>query len=207
MSGGRYDEAPPQSERNYSQDEFTHWHARQQERMRERARQRAIQDAQRRAEIQRAQELWQEAQRLRWQWRPQHSTPRPPQQKNSAPHGDFPDLLKHLGRIRAAGATIAESEQAYLEGVSLISQRASTFPGNRGITNEFLGPTVGGWRVYGGDVGQNGLRQIVAFNYRTGVIVSGEGHVGATTEPGAGGVPTLHFRRATTWYPPQQNAF
>jgi hypothetical protein len=110
----------------------------------------------------------------RWQWIPTRATPVSPRPGGSALAGDIPELLQHLRQIRGQGATISEAEQVWLDGMSLINQRAAQFPGNGPVVNLFYGVVGGEWRVYVGRPAAPGQDTFaLAFNVRTGAIAQG----------------------------------
>jgi hypothetical protein len=76
--------------------------------------------------------------------------------------------------IRGQGATIAEVEQAWVDGMILINQRADLFPGNGPVANDFFGVVGGEWRVYvGRPAVPGGDTFAFAFNIRTGRVAHG----------------------------------
>jgi hypothetical protein len=110
----------------------------------------------------------------RWQWVPSRATPQPPKPGGTAPAGDIPELIQHIRQIRGQGATIAEVEQAWVEGMRLINQRAAQFPGNGPVVNDFFGVVGGEWRVYvGRPAVLGGDAFAFAFNTRTGAVARG----------------------------------
>ena len=110
----------------------------------------------------------------RWQWVPSRGTPLSPRPGSSAPSGDVLELLQQLCLIRLQGATIAEAEQVWVDGMCLIGQRAALFPGNGSVVNDFYGVVSGEWRVYIGRPAAPGRDTFaLAFNSRTGAIAQG----------------------------------
>lgn len=110
----------------------------------------------------------------RWQWSPSHASPQPPTPDGTAPAGDIPELIGHIRQIRRQGATITEAEQAWVEGMRTINQRAAQFPGNGPVVNGFFGVVGSEWRVYVGRPAMTGGDSFAfAFNTRTGVIARG----------------------------------
>jgi hypothetical protein len=110
----------------------------------------------------------------RWQWTPSRATPQPPRRGGTAPHGDIPELIQHVRQIRGQGATVAEAEQAWVDGMRLIDQWAAQFPGNGPVVNDFFGVVSGDWRVYvGRPPVAGGDAFALAFNTRTGAIAQG----------------------------------
>ena len=112
----------------------------------------------------------------RWQWTPGRATPQPSRPgAGTALAGDIPELLlQHVRQIRGQGATIAETEQAWAEGMRLVNQRAAQFPGNGPVVNNLYGVVNGDWRVYIGRPAAPGLDTFaLAFNTRIGVIAQG----------------------------------
>jgi hypothetical protein len=92
----------------------------------------------------------------------------------TAPAGDIPELLQHVRQIRGQGATIAEAEQAWADGMRLINQRAAQFPGNGPVVNDFYGVVSGEGRVYVGRPAVPGTDAFAsAFNTRTGAVAQG----------------------------------
>jgi hypothetical protein len=110
----------------------------------------------------------------RWAWRPSREQPLPPRPGGSAPSGDIGELRMHIQSIRGQGASIAEAEQAWNEGMGLIKQRAAAFPGNLPVENNFYGVVGGEWRVYIGRPPVPGAdTTAIAFNSRMGAIMEG----------------------------------
>jgi hypothetical protein len=110
----------------------------------------------------------------RWQWTPSRTTPLPPRPGGSAPAGDIPELIQHIRQIRARGATIAEAEQVWVDGMRLVAQRAAQFPGNPPVVNDLFGVVDGEWRVYvGRPAVPGGDAFAFAFNTRTGTVARG----------------------------------
>jgi len=110
----------------------------------------------------------------RWQWTPSRAIPSRPGPGGSAPQGDIPELIRHLGRIRAQGATVGQAEQTWVDGMRLIDQRAAQFPGNARVVNDFYGTVSGEWRVYVGRAALPGKDSFaIALNTRTGGIARG----------------------------------
>lgn len=110
----------------------------------------------------------------RWQWVPSRAMPQPPKPGGTAPAGDIPELIQHIRQIRGQGATIGEAEQAWVEGMRLIKQRAAQFPGKGPVINDFFGVVGGEWRVYvGRPAVLGGDTFAFAFNTRTGVVAHG----------------------------------
>ncbi len=106
----------------------------------------------------------------RWRWTPRGQAP-PPRPGGTSPAGDIGDLKRHLGEIRRQGATIAEAEQVWNDGMVQIQQRAAPLP----VENIFAGTALGGWRVYTGRPLQPGqAAPVIGFNTQTGMIVSGQ---------------------------------
>ena len=76
--------------------------------------------------------------------------------------------LAHIQSIRGQGASTAETEKAWNNGMSLINQRAATFPGNPPVENNFYGVVGGERRVYiGRPPVPGGDTFAIAFNSRT----------------------------------------
>jgi hypothetical protein len=76
--------------------------------------------------------------------------------------------------IRRQGATIAEAEQVWVDGMGLIDQRAAQFPGNGPVVNDFFGIVGGEWRVYvGRPTVPGGDTFAFAFNTRNGAVAQG----------------------------------
>jgi hypothetical protein len=110
----------------------------------------------------------------RWQWTLSRVTPQPPRAGGTAPTGVIPELLQHLRRIRGQGATIIDAEQAWIDGMRLIDQRATQFPGNGPVVNNFYGVVSGEWRVYVGRPAAPGQNTFaLAFHTQTGAIAQG----------------------------------
>jgi len=129
-----------------------------------------------------------------WRWTPSRQQPLPPRAGGTAPAGDIPELLQHLQQVRGKGATVAEAEQAWVDGMNLINLRAALFPGNGPVVNEFLGTAHGGWRVYRGRPPRpGGLAFLIAFNENTGMIVTGTG-TGLVPHPTFAGVHVLQLQ-------------
>ncbi len=103
----------------------------------------------------------------RWRWIPSRPRPQPPKSGGTALAGDIPELIHHVQLMRAGGATITEAEQAWVDGMKLINQRAAQFPGNGPVVNDFFGVVGGDWRVY---VGRPALLggDAFAFAFHTG---------------------------------------
>jgi hypothetical protein len=136
-----------------------------------------------------------------WQWVPSRQQPLPPRPGGTAPSGDIPELLRHISQIRGQGATIAEAEQAWVEGMRLINLRAAQFPGNGPVVNDFLGTAQGGWRTYRGQPPRPGDQAfMIAFNERTGVVITGQGQ-GLRPHPTLPGQTQLHLRKPVVIYP------
>jgi hypothetical protein len=113
-------------------------------------------------------------QQNQWLWTPSRATPQAPRPGGTAPHGDIPELIGHIRRIRAQGATVAEAEQAWVDGMRLIDQRAAQFPGNGPVVNDFYGVVGGEWRVYiGRPAGPGQDAFAFGFNTRSGVVAQG----------------------------------
>ena len=126
-----------------------------------------------------------------WKWTPSRQQPLAPRPGGTAPSGDIPELIQYVGQIRRQGATVAEAEQAWADGMRLIGQSAAQFPGNGPVVNNFLGTADGGWRVYMGQPAQPGDPAfIVAFNGQTGVVITGIGP-GLAPHPTITGVQVL----------------
>jgi hypothetical protein len=67
-----------------------------------------------------------------------------------------------------------EAEQAWVEGMLLIDQRAVQFPGNGPVINDFYGVVSGDWRVYVGRPALPGQDTFaLAFNSGSGAIAQG----------------------------------
>jgi hypothetical protein len=83
-------------------------------------------------------------------------------------------LIQHVRESRRQGATIAEAEVVWVEGMRLIDQRAGQFPGNGPVINDFFGIIEGDWRVY---VGRPAIARgdtfAFAFNSHSGSITWG----------------------------------
>jgi hypothetical protein len=83
----------------------------------------------------------------------------------------------------------------------LIDQRAAQFPGNGPVVNNFLGTAHGGWRVYMGQPARPGDPAfMVAFNERTGVVVTGTGR-GLAPHPTIPGETVLRLQNVTVLFP------
>jgi len=141
------------------------------------------------------------ATRNRWQWMPGRPLPLAPRPGGTAPSGDIPELIQHIGGIRRQGATVAEAEQAWADGMHLVNHRAGQFPGNGPVMNNFLGKAHGGWRVNMGQPARSGdPALIVAFNEKTGMIVSGTGR-GLVPHPTIPGENALLLQNQTIIFP------
>lgn len=76
--------------------------------------------------------------------------------------------------IRGQGATIAEAEQVWVDGMRVIDHRAAQFPGNRPVVNDFFGVVGGVWRVYvGRPTVSGGDAFAFAFNTVRGTVARG----------------------------------
>jgi hypothetical protein len=85
--------------------------------------------------------------------------------------------------------------------MQLINLRASQFPGNGPIVNNFLGTAHGGWRVYMGQPAQlGGPAFTLAFNEQTGIIVRGTS-LGLVPHPTIRGENVLSLQNMTVIYP------
>ena len=83
----------------------------------------------------------------------------------------------------------------------LINQRAGQFPGNGPVVNNFLGTAYGGWRVYMGEPAQPGdPALIMAFNERTGMVVTGLGR-GLLPHPTIPGQSVLQLQNMIVIFP------
>jgi hypothetical protein len=109
-----------------------------------------------------------------WQWIPSRAQPLLPRPGGTAPAGDIPELIGHLVQIRRQGATIADAEQVWVDGMILIDQRAAMIPGNGPVFNDWYGVVSGEWSVY---VGRPPVptqdAPALAFNIRTGALSKG----------------------------------
>ncbi len=82
------------------------------------------------------------------------------------------------------GATVAEAEDVWIDGMRLIGQRAATFPGNGPVVNDFYGLVGGEWRVYiGRPVAPGRDTLALAFNIGTGAIAQGMYPSGIRSHP------------------------
>jgi hypothetical protein len=127
-----------------------------------------------------------------WQWIPSRSTPLPPKAGGTTPLGDVPELMRHVCKVRRQGATIAEAEQVWNDGMALIGQRAAQFAGNGPVINDFYGVISGEWRVYVGRPAIPGKDAFaMAFNIRTGVIATGHYPSGIRPHPALVGQEAL----------------
>jgi hypothetical protein len=132
----------------------------------------------------------------RWQWTPSRATPQPPRRGGTAPHGDIPELIQYVCQIRRQGATIAEAEQVWVDGMQLINQRAGQLPGGGPVVNAFYGVVSGEWRVYVGRPAVPGKDTFaIAFNTRTGAVAQGYYPSGIRPHPTQAGQEALfNFR-------------
>jgi hypothetical protein len=88
--------------------------------------------------------------------------------------------------------TITEAEQAWVEGMRLINQRAARLPGNGPVVNDFYGVVNGEWRVYIGRPAAPGQNTFaLAFNCRTGAIAQGLSPRGIRPHPTQAGQEAL----------------
>ncbi len=131
-----------------------------------------------------------------WEWIPSQVTPQPPRPGGTAPHGDTPELIQHVCQIRGQGATIAETEQVWVEGMRLIDRRAAQIPGNGPVVNDFYGIVGGEWRVYIGRPAIPGKDTFaIAFNTRSGAVAQGYYPSGIRPHPThAGQVALFNFK-------------
>lgn len=110
----------------------------------------------------------------RWQWTPIRAMPQPPRHGGTAPAGDIPELMQHLCYIRRQGASVAEAEQAWVDGMKLVDLRGAQFPRPGPVVNDLLGVFSGEWRVYIGRPAASLTNTFaLAFNTRTGAIAVG----------------------------------
>jgi hypothetical protein len=83
----------------------------------------------------------------RWRWTPPNRVPKPPKAGGSAPEGDMASLHAYIGQMRREGASISQAEDAYVDGIKLIQERARQIGVTEPVTSEFVGSAYGGWRV------------------------------------------------------------
>jgi hypothetical protein len=131
-----------------------------------------------------------------WQWTPRRPTPQAPKPGGSAPAGDIPELVQYVCQVRGQGATIAEAEQVWVDGMRLINQRAAQFPGNHPVVNDFYGVVGGEWRVYVGRPAVPGKDAFaIAFHITTGAVAQGFYPSGVRPHPTQAGQEALfNFR-------------
>jgi hypothetical protein len=91
---------------------------------------------------------------------------------------------------------VVEAEQAWVDGMRLIDQRAAHFPRNGPVVNDFYGVVGGEWRVYLGRPALPGKDTFaIAFNTRTGAIAQGYYPSGIRPHPTQAGQEALFNSR------------
>lgn len=127
-----------------------------------------------------------------WYWIPSRPAPQPPRPGGTAPAGDIPEPIDHLRQILTLGATIAAAQQVWVDGMTLINQRAGQFAGNGPVVNAFIGTFSAEWRVYAGRPASSGLDTLaLAFNTRTGAVAVGRYPSGIGPHPAQPGQQAL----------------